>query len=286
MKSKKIKVSNFYLKREKFFSKITSNFKHTKFSDFLVAYKIPNNIQNKLLSSARVYLKECKNYKLKNMTPNGMLIPKKEVQHHYSKFVVNYHKLLINMNLDKIILKCYFPALRFKSGRIDARNKRRATRSELPHADCWAGWGNNNILIQIPLIGDVKKNKVSYFETPKNINSRWLNERDFISAQKIYFKPKLIKHHYKIGYIYISDITTLHKTSRSKNSYDRLSVDIPLLIKSKKKNVQKFISAQGASMKKMGEINKKIKLVTSTRMGQFYSRPGIKSSTSLRFKKL
>jgi hypothetical protein len=39
-------------------------------------------------------------------------------------------------------------------------------------------------------------------------------------------------------------------------------------------------------MKKMGEINKKIKLVTSTRMGQFYSRPGIKSSTSLRFKKL
>lgn len=278
--------SSFYTHRKKFFSKIKKKFDHEELSQLIVAHKIKKDISKRLVTFAKKYFLASKKYKFKNMTPNGMLVPKKEIENIYSNFTEAFRDLLISMNLEKNIAKCYFPVIRYKEGKVNKINKNRPTRSELPHADCWAGWPSNSILIQIPLYGDVKNNRVNYYSCPTNIKKNWLDKKDFTSGQKMCTKHKLLKHHYKIGYVYVSDITVLHATKRLKKSKGRLSVDIPILIKSKKKISSKLYTTNEISINRMRKINKSFKLEASLRMGKIDGIPGIKPPSTCVLKKI
>ena len=70
---------------------------------------------------------------------------------------------------------------------------------------------------------------------------------------------------YRIGYLYISDICVIHKTFRLKNSKARLSIDIPLIIKSKKK-INKNFSREMFSINKIKSLGKKYSIICPTKM--------------------
>ena len=84
--------------RKEAFSLLASRFENTKVSDLLLEHKIPNSLKKWLHSSVFIYVSKClpgdelyldenslmnalvENYdkdKIPNMTPNGMLVPKK-----------------------------------------------------------------------------------------------------------------------------------------------------------------------------------------------------------------
>ena len=262
-----MKSSTLINKRKKFFEPIIKNFEHDKINDLIVCSKIDPKIFKDLKKSALDFYNISKKYKLSNMTPNGKLVPKKQTENEYNKFVLNYYKTIKSLNFNKKIRKIILPALRFKEKKINILNQKRNSRSELPHTDAWAGWGTNSILIMIPINGDVKKNRVNFYEFPKDINKSWMQKQNFIKAQSFVKKFKTIKHHYKIGYIYIADISVLHCTKRLGGSKSRLSIDIPIMINGNYRisNLQK---KDAIDLKKIALIKKKYLLKCKLNMGE------------------
>ena len=250
----------YYNLKKKEFNKLCSNFKHEKITDLVVAHKIEKQLLLDLRRSAMDYLKKCKTFGLANMTPNGKLMPKKEVQKEFNQVIQKYRNVINSLNFEKNIRNWVIPAIRYKEGKINKDNFSRNTRSELPHSDIWAGWSESAIVIQIPLFGDTKKNKVKYYQMPLDWNKNWIKKMTFDKGQKYFTsKCKEVNHHYKIGYVYICDILVVHRTSRLRNSKPRLSIDIPIITKSKK-SINKNNLQELLSKKKMSLLGKKYEI--------------------------
>ena len=250
------KASNFIKNREKLFSNITKNFKYKRISNLVVCHKINKYIFNNLYKSANLFFQKSKKYNFVNMTPNGKLVPKKEIEKEYNNFIKNYYELIKSMNLHQHVKMYIFPVLRFKQKNINKLNKTRSTRSELPHSDAWAGWGSNSVLIIIPISGDIKNNKVVFFDLPRNLKKNWLLKKRYTDSKELIKKCNVIKHHFKIAYVCIADISVLHVTKRLKKSKDRLSIDIPLMMKGNYK-LNKFQKSDAISPKKISLLSKK-----------------------------
>lgn len=280
-----MKSSKLINKRKKFFETIIKNFKHDKINDLIVCSKIEPKIFKDLRKSALDFYNISKKYKLSNMTPNGKLVPKKQTEKEYNEFVFDYYKTINSLNFNKKIRKIILPVLRFKEKKINILNQKRNSRSELPHTDAWAGWGSNSILIMIPINGDLKKNRVNFYEFPKNINKSWMRKQNFVTAQSFVKKFKTIKHHFKMGYIYIADISVLHCTKRLSGSKDRLSIDIPIMINGNYR-ISNFQKKDSIDLKKIALIKKKYLLKSMLNMGEIDGKSKKILPTTARLTKL
>ncbi len=243
-------------KRKNFFNPIIENFKNKKINDLVVCAKIEKKIFQKLQKSALNFYNISKKYKFSNMTPNGKLVPKIQTEKQYNEFLLSYYHVIESLKINKKIKKIILPVLRYKEKKLNILNKERDTRSELPHTDAWAGWGSNSILVIIPIYGDVKKNRVNFFQFPSYINKNWMKKTNFTKAQSFVKKFKTIKHHYKTGYIYIADISVLHCTKRLSGSKGRLSIDIPILINGNYR-ISNFQKQDAVDVKKIALLKKK-----------------------------
>jgi len=266
-----------YNRRVSFFNKIVKQFKHKKLHDLLVVHKIDKEIYKKLQKSAREYLAISKINNLVNMTPNGRLAPKKENQIAFNNFAQAYFQMIKSLKIQKYLKNYIIPVIRYKGGKIDQSNKKNNSRSELPHSDTWAGWTENCLLFFLPLAGDVLRNNVKFFKLPKNIKSSWFKRQSFADASKKFGnKFSQIKPHYKLGYIYIADISLPHVTIREKNAKSRLSVDSALQFKTiKTRSSHKYLTAYISSkenfipISKADLINKEYYLKCNYKMGEF-----------------
>ena len=77
---------------------------------------------------------------------------------------------------------------------------------------------------------------------------------------------------YRIGYIYISDICVVHRTFRLNYSKSRLSIDIPLIIKSKKM-INKNFSTEIFSKNKIKSLGKKYSIICPVKMHSTKNTP-------------
>jgi|694.fasta_scaffold41466_7 hypothetical protein len=274
-------TSKLYSKRVFFFNSIIKNFKHEKLSELIVAHKINKKIFKKIKKSAISYYNHSKKFSLTNLTPNGRLSPKVEIQKSFNKFIIEYFKLIESLKIEKMLKNYLPPVIRYKEKKINKINKNNNNRSELPHADSWAGWTHDYLLFLLPLAGDVKNNKVRFFHVPKNLHDNWFEKKDFIiKNKKLILGLKPIKDHYKCGYLYIADITVPHVTVRNKNSRGRLSVDSPLQFKTKNKiskyNMTNYITSNlnFISIKDAKELGKKFIFLCPYKMGEYERTTG------------
>ena len=278
--------SKFLINRENNFLKICSNFKHEKISNLIVAHKIKKSLFSELTKNVKKYLRKNKKYNFLNRTPNGKLLPKKENQIEFNNVVKSYRNLIMSLGFSKNINKWVIPSIRYKESKMNPKNLNRSSNSELIHSDVWAGWDSNSILVQIPIIGDTKNNRIKYFDIPENANKKWITKKSFSTAQKEYAsKCKPLLHHYKKGYIYVSDIIVTHKTERLKNSKPRVSIDIPILLGKKKIN-NKFGTTDLISTHKMKFLGEKYFLECILKMGEIDGISEKKIPSSCVFKKI
>ena len=109
-------------------------------------------------------------------------------------------------------------------------------------------------------------------------------KKKFSDSKELIKKCNIIKHHYKIGYVYVADISVLHVTKRLKKCKDRLSIDIPLMMKGNYK-LNKFQKSDAISPKKISLIGKKngYYLLPILKMGQIdgISEKTLPSTTSI-----
>ncbi len=266
------KISSYRLLREKQFSEITDNFTHIKFSNLIACHKIDRKLFNKLKKESEKFLNISKKYNLSNMTPNGKLMPKRENEKIFNNIVTIYRDIIMSLNFAHLIKKWVVPAIRYKESNTNKLNLKRSSRTELPHSDSWAGWGDSCILVQIPILGDIKNNRVDYYEIPSDLKKDWMKEIKFDKAKKFVSKCKKLKHHYKSGYIYICDISVVHSTKRLRDSKPRMSIDIPLILKSTN-NINKKFKSDIISNNKINLLNKKYKINCPVKMGKISEKP-------------
>lgn len=273
-------------KKEKKFQLLTKNFRHEKISALVVAHKINKKLYKNLYNATKKYVQASEKYNFINRTPNGKIVPKREISNEYLKVITSYRDVILSLNFESKIKKFVYPVVRYKDIKIDNKFNFRPNRSELPHSDAWAGWDESSILIQIPIDGDLKNNRVTYYSTPNKIKKNWLTKKTYKNAQNKFAQLcQPINHHYKKQYIYISDIVVVHKTVKKKFSKPRISIDIPIVLNSKKKK-NNYAIGDCLSKNEIKKLGKNYSIFCPLKMGEIDGVAGKTAPTTCKIIKL
>ena len=232
--------------RKKYFKNLTNTFECNKINDLMVEVKIRDDLFNNLLLYTNIYLSKSLNEKspileektliekilesknsIKNMTPNGMLVPKRELSLDFNNFVRAYIKILDSLNLFSKIENFHFPPnIRLKYGEVDNDNMQRAHPTEMMHSDTWTGANPNWIASHLYILGDIENNHLRYAYPPENFSEDWLKpikkaEEGQLFAQKFHE----IDYTPKPGHLVLADATIIHKSYRKAGAGIRISLD-------------------------------------------------------------
>ena len=277
---------NYKKKRELRFKNICSNFENEMLSSLVCFSKIKANLFKSLSENVNNYFIESQKHNFLNKTPNGLLVPKREIEEHYNKITIAYRDILLSLNFDKIVSRWTIPVIRYKETLIDKTNAIRSMRSELPHSDAWIGWDTNSILINIPILGDTDRNRVNFFESPDDIDKTWVEKQASfeVGTKKFANKCKVLKSHYKKGHIYIADISVLHQTYRDNGCEGRISMDIVLYIDEPSKN--DFGYNDTLSYEEIISIGSENKLTFPLKMEEVIGKSGVTRSNKFSLSKI
>ena len=106
---------------------------------------------------------------IKNVTPNGAIVPKKEFQLEYNIILRDWSLTIKNMiEKDKKLLSIFriTPNIRIKYGKELEDNIGRDLNTSNPHSDAWLDgpWGLN---CYFPILGDCENNNLVYSSQKK-----------------------------------------------------------------------------------------------------------------------
>lgn len=170
--------------------------------------------------------------KLPNITPNGVIIPKKENLFEYLKiqnFVFDLtRKYFVNIIANKIEL-CEVRLMRSNKHNY---NKNRSYSSTKIHSDSWSG---NPCDAKVVLFIDGDKSNTIEFYKPIKIDSKFFNKKsNYESAIKQYGYKKIKT--FDSDKLTIFDQACLHKT-KNYNTNLRLSLDFGIIINNGKEKI-------------------------------------------------
>ena len=233
--------NEYLLKRKKIYkniSKITLKNKIHNFNDLFFYQDIL--YKNKIKYLTKLYIKENfsifykKNFdfdffknesdlinKLPNITPNGIINPRKETQDIY-KLILDYIFRSIEI-INPYIKSCAIPAIRYRSGISTKRLNDRPYATSKIHSDAWVGQFGDAI-ISLGVIGDFKNNGVKFYY-PEKISLNFFKKIDnYDCGKKLYINKK------EVGKLnankwYLFDHAILHKSFINNNSKPRISID-------------------------------------------------------------
>lgn len=219
--------------------------------------------KSRLIKNEKQLLNELKKNqnKIFNVTPNGMIVPKKELCLEFNLVVKSYINILEDLNIKDLIQDFHFPPnLRIKYKNIKKNHLKRKHPTELFHADTWTGAMPNWVASHFFIIGDVKNNNIEYASPPKDFQEDWLkpiekNEDGQIFAQKF----KKINYTPKKGSFILADASVVHRSFRTKNCGIRVSLDTGINMKIRGLKSFKPVKINKINVKKLREdetINK------------------------------
>lgn len=162
---------------------------------------------------------------VKNITPTGMLLPKRNTSLHYNAFLKAFYKLVMNTEVGPKLKSCHTPAhLRVKwpmAVEQDLNRPRHAP--EDLHFDSWSGYSSQSMTFLLGILGDVSGNRVRYFQPKESYDEDWLLNKP---------TPEFLLEHYEVidytpkyGEIVVLDTCVLHQTYRDSGCGIRFSID-------------------------------------------------------------
>ena len=111
---------------------------------------------------------------LPNITPNGLILPKKETYKIYNQIHAGVADILDSMDLEPHIQSVHAPInIRLVDGKPNPLIDTRPRASVKMHSDMWAGEPANAIMCFLPIIGD-----------HQNIGVKWIEPRNFPSSYR------------------------------------------------------------------------------------------------------
>lgn len=167
-------------------------------------------------------------YAIKNITPNGMVVPKSHLVREFNAVIKSFMAIITTTPLVKSLISSWHIPLniRWKDGEVSAENLTRKYPTEHPHTDSWAGESSQSVTVMIPILGDVKKNFVRYYVPPDSFQESWLGPKDsYQEGAEIAARYKPIDLPYEKGYLYLADFATIHESVRLPQAGPRVSID-------------------------------------------------------------
>lgn len=163
---------------------------------------------------------------LANLTPNGVLLPKREYTAEYNLL----HKAVADVLqplLPEALIKSAQSLMMFRivEGSSDDHRDRRPYATSKVHSDIWAGDPLDAVTLIIPIFGDPANITVKFFEMPIELEHEYMKPlADYDQASGI---PNLKAYDdltMSIGSIYFFDARLLHQTARLRPGF-RVSLD-------------------------------------------------------------
>ena len=180
------------------------------------------NKEEKLLDA----FKKCKE-KILNVTPTGMILPKKDTSLEYNLLLRSWYSAIKNLDIFEYLENCHTPGhLRVKwplPVQKDLDRPRHAP--EEMHFDSWSGYSSHGCTFLLGVLGDTEKNRIRFFEPNDYFDEAWLKKDSKPSNEILNNCYSSIDAKPKYGQIAILDTCTLHQTYRESKSDIRFSID-------------------------------------------------------------
>lgn len=168
---------------------------------------------------------------LANRTPNGVLMPKAELDREYTALHAAISTFVHSLGLDDLIEFASCPIImRTVAGTPDTGASKRPYSSSKVHADLWTGDPGDEILCFIPVLGDLENTTIDFFHSPDDFETRLM--RYFPSYEDAEAQLEgfpLVNYPIKLafGRFYMADAIVLHQTVR-KGGRARVTLDFRL----------------------------------------------------------
>ncbi len=231
---------------------LTSNVRRTQFFPLLSECKIPRGLFVSLEASIVHYLHVCLSefferkvfypscnileeyeadiVQLPNITPNGLVLPKKNSFLLYNQIHRCVARILSYCRMDDQITAVHHPVnIRVVNGTPNPMIDSRPRASSKWHTDVWAGELPQSIVVFLPVFGDMEENGVEFAEPNDAFYPQYVcSLPDYDDGAGVVGRPYDFRM--RTGSIYFMDSYLLHRTQK-KAAGLRLSVDFRLLPK-------------------------------------------------------
>jgi hypothetical protein len=222
-----------------------------KVSDLITSYKLKSETLDRIKLYIKMYISKAmqisfldndldfiklvdKSRNLKNITPNGAVVPKREFLLEYNLILREWREIIGVIIAPQPAMLNRFrltPNIRIKFGEEIEENINRDLNTAYPHSDAWleGPWGMN---CYFPVMGDTQNNTLKYYKPqPENFSE------DFVKISKSYKDMQWVMKYFdemdfvpRAGTVYFSDYAMIHNTHRKKNAGTRISIDSTLYI--------------------------------------------------------
>lgn len=171
--------------------------------------------------------------RLPNITPNGLLLPKK---HNFLAYNMIYQflvPLIEKMKLTDVARIQRSINIRLIDGTPNQTVDSRPRSSTKPHSDIWAGEFSNHFTLQIPIIGDMDNNGINLWEPGASFFPKYVTAlNDFNDGKEALADSTRYATNMSLGYGYFMDSFLLHQTRKQAPGY-RLNLAVTFITESK-----------------------------------------------------
>jgi hypothetical protein len=166
---------------------------------------------------------------LPNITPNGLLLPKRETYLGYNLLHRHLVPIIRTFGFEPHVRSIHLPVnVRIVHGVPAPKIDSRPRASVKPHSDVWAGEPTNAIMIFLPVFGDLNRVGIDFFEPPEAF-ARYIRPLDnFDEGAHLLAGATQYDCRLRAGCAYFIDPYTLHRTVKQRDAL-RLSIDFRFL---------------------------------------------------------
>lgn len=226
---------------------------------------------------------------LNNITPTGMILPKTKTSLEYNLLLREYYSAINDLYFSEKLSFCHTPAhlrVRWPTANSDDLIRPRHAPEEL-HFDSWSGYSSHGLTFLLGLMGDVKGNRVNFYEPNDSYDENWLLQEKKPHSEILNSAYKLINWKPEFQDLVILDTSVLHQTFRETNADLRFSIDNIFTLK-ERLNTTEFIEPareeELTSPKLLSELGSRCLYFCDHNENQFKdSKKGTVDPTSFKF---
>lgn len=184
--------------------------------------------------------------KLPNITPNGLLLPKRHNLLSYNMVYRYITSLVKSFGIEEHMAKIHSPInVRIVNGEPNHAIDNRPRSSVKLHSDIWAGEFTNHIMIFIPVFGDMVHNGVELFEPGADFYPSFVRPlADYSEGSGLLADSTKYDVTMNAGSIYFLDSFLLHRTMKTTPGL-RLVLNFAFLTKEKVASDLEIETARG-----------------------------------------
>ncbi|MDA0240900.1 MAG: hypothetical protein O3A84_12865 [Proteobacteria bacterium] len=170
---------------------------------------------------------------LPNVTPNGLVLPKRETYLAYNHVHAEVVKIFEEAGLHEHVETIFAPInVRLVNGTPSAAIDSRPRASTKYHSDMWAGEPADAIMVFLPVLGDTQNVGVHWVE-PVDFPKKFRGPlEDFDEGRALSINARDYDARFRNGDIMLTDPFLIHATQKLKDA-NRISIDFRFIAKEK-----------------------------------------------------